>query len=185
MPVPKRKKQLDIIQLPGVEIDVLAKRFAEGIPDNEFSVASIQGFLLQNKARPRECVDEVAAWVIKERATKAQLKKEKEEKEAQEKKEAEEKEKKEKEEKEKEEKEEKEKKKEEEKKAAEEKKALLESSKSGDAVASASTTATPSTSGSSTPAVESDAEDSGNQVVGSPESTKWTAIKKEEAVATA
>lgn len=27
-------------------------------------VASLQGYLLKNKTRPRECVDEVAAWYL-------------------------------------------------------------------------------------------------------------------------
>ena len=27
-------------------------------------VASLQGYLLRNKTRPRECVDEVAAWCV-------------------------------------------------------------------------------------------------------------------------
>lgn len=59
-----------------------------------------------------------------------------------------------------------------------------------DLVANASTTATPSVSGSATPAItESDTEDAGVQVgsVGSDfavgDTTKWTSIKKEEAVA--
>ena len=37
--------------------------------------------MLKNKTRPRESVAEAAEWVIKERETKAKLKKEKEEKE--------------------------------------------------------------------------------------------------------
>jgi len=77
--------------LDAAEIDALAKRFAAQIPENELSVASLQGYLLKNKTRPRESVEEVADWIIKEREMKAKLKKEKEEKEAQEKKEAEEK----------------------------------------------------------------------------------------------
>ncbi|KAJ8483222.1 hypothetical protein ONZ51_g4858 [Trametes cubensis] len=68
------------------------------IPENELSVAALQGYLLRNKTRPRECVDEVAAWVVSEREMREKLKKEKEEREAKEKKEAEEKAKKEKEE---------------------------------------------------------------------------------------
>ncbi|ELU44065.1 BCS1-like ATPase [Rhizoctonia solani AG-1 IA] len=63
------------------EISELAKRFAQHIPEDELSVASLQGYLLKNKTRPRECVDEVADWIIKERETKARLKREKEEKE--------------------------------------------------------------------------------------------------------
>jgi hypothetical protein len=42
-------------------------------------VASLQGWLLKNKTRPKECVDETAAWVVSERETRAKLKKEREE----------------------------------------------------------------------------------------------------------
>lgn len=59
------------------EIADLAKRFAEAIPEDELSVASLQGYLLKNKTRPRESVDEVAEWVIQERETREKLKKEK------------------------------------------------------------------------------------------------------------
>jgi hypothetical protein len=45
------------------ELDVLADRFGAAIPVDEFSVASLQGYLLKNKTRPRQCVEEVAAWL--------------------------------------------------------------------------------------------------------------------------
>jgi chaperone BCS1 len=79
------------------ELSILAKKFAEQIPENEVSVAGLQGFLLKNKARPRECVEEVAAWVVEEGERREKLKKEKEEKERKEKEEEEKKEKEEKE----------------------------------------------------------------------------------------
>jgi chaperone BCS1 len=41
-------------------------------------VASLQGYLLKNKTRPRECVGEVAEWIKEERAMREKLKKEKE-----------------------------------------------------------------------------------------------------------
>ncbi|CCM01274.1 uncharacterized protein FIBRA_03323 [Fibroporia radiculosa] len=98
LPVSKRKQATHAIPLlTEEEISTLAKRFADAIPEDELSVASLQGYLLRNKTRPQECVDEVADWVIQERETRAKLKKEKEEREAKEKKEAEEKAKKEKE----------------------------------------------------------------------------------------
>ncbi|KAI0070707.1 P-loop containing nucleoside triphosphate hydrolase protein [Panus rudis PR-1116 ss-1] len=78
--VPKRQGRTPITHtLTEEEVSVLAKRFADGIPDDEFSVAALQGYLLKNKSRPRECVEEVGAWVIQERETRAKLKKEKEE----------------------------------------------------------------------------------------------------------
>ncbi|KAF7317765.1 putative mitochondrial chaperone BCS1-B [Mycena kentingensis (nom. inval.)] len=100
LPLPRRKRaQQNIPLLTETEMNELAKRFAEAIPEDEMSVAALQGYLLKNKTRPRECVDEVAAWVISERELREKLKKEKAEREAKEKKEKEEKEKKEKEEK--------------------------------------------------------------------------------------
>ncbi|QRW08447.1 mitochondrial chaperone BCS1 [Ceratobasidium sp. AG-Ba] len=62
----------------------LAKKFSASIPDDEFSVASLQGYLLKNKTRPRAAADEAAAWVISERELKARLQREKEEREAKE-----------------------------------------------------------------------------------------------------
>jgi len=50
----------------------------------------LQGYLLKNKTRPREAVNEVTGWIEKERETRAKLKKEKEEREAKEKAEREE-----------------------------------------------------------------------------------------------
>ncbi|ESK86376.1 mitochondrial chaperone bcs1 [Moniliophthora roreri MCA 2997] len=98
LPGSKRKKATHTIPLfSEEEITELAKRFAEAIPEDELSVAALQGYLLKNKTRPRESVDEVGAWVISEREMREKLKKEKAEREAKEKKEAEEKEKKEKE----------------------------------------------------------------------------------------
>ncbi|OJT02487.1 hypothetical protein TRAPUB_6994 [Trametes pubescens] len=97
--VSKRKRAAHAIPLLSEdEISELAKCFADAIPENELSVAALQGYLLRNKTRPRECVDEVAAWVVSEREKREKLKKEKEEREAKEKKEAEEKAQKEKEE---------------------------------------------------------------------------------------
>jgi len=95
--IPKRKTHL-VPVLEEMELSELAKRFADAIPEDELSVAALQGYLLKNKTRPREAVDEVGAWVLQERETRAKLKKEKEEREAKEKKEIEEKAKKEKEE---------------------------------------------------------------------------------------
>ena len=85
VPSGERGRQV-IPTLSEEEIFVLAKRFGDSIPEDEFSVsrfchiperkylavrllilldkqvASLQGFLLKNKTRPRECVDEVGDW---------------------------------------------------------------------------------------------------------------------------
>lgn len=78
LPVPKRKAKLNIPILSEEEISDFAKRFADAIPENELSVAGLQGYLLKNKTRPRECVDEVEQWVKEERVLREKLKKEKE-----------------------------------------------------------------------------------------------------------
>lgn len=96
----KKKKRTSINAMPILDEDelaVLAKKFALQIPEDEVSVAGLQGFLLKNKTRPRECADEVGAWVVEERERREKLKKEKAEKEAKEKEEEEKKEKEEKE----------------------------------------------------------------------------------------
>ncbi|CDO69710.1 hypothetical protein BN946_scf184851.g98 [Trametes cinnabarina] len=144
----KRKRAAHAIPaLSEEEISDLAKRFGDAIPENELSVAALQGYLLKNKTRPRECVDEVAAWVVSERETREKMKKEKEEREAKEKKEAEEKAKKEKEEKATKEKAEKK-----EARVKAKRNALREASK-------ASAAASPTESGSST-AIEGNSSDS-------------------------
>ncbi|KAG8812079.1 hypothetical protein FRC17_002210, partial [Serendipita sp. 399] len=85
----KRRHYASMPVLSADELATLAKQFADNIPENELSVASLQGYLLKNKSRARECVAEVAEWVRTERETRERLKKEKEEKEAKEKVEAE------------------------------------------------------------------------------------------------
>ncbi|KIY51875.1 P-loop containing nucleoside triphosphate hydrolase protein [Fistulina hepatica ATCC 64428] len=93
IPGSKSKGGMKIPLLTEEELDELAKRFADAIPEDELSVAALQGYLLRNKTRPRECVGEVGDWVIEERATRERLKKEKAEvrrREAKEKREAEE-----------------------------------------------------------------------------------------------
>ncbi|KAF8634654.1 hypothetical protein AX15_000794 [Amanita polypyramis BW_CC] len=78
LPLPKRKVDQNIPLLSEEELSELAKRFADAIPENELSVASLQGYLLKNKSRPRECVDEVEEWIKQEREMREKLKKEKE-----------------------------------------------------------------------------------------------------------
>ncbi|KAL1678187.1 hypothetical protein EV122DRAFT_265018 [Schizophyllum commune] len=77
LPGSKRRAQAAPM-LSEEEISDLAKRFADAIPEDELSVAALQGYLLKNKTRPRECVDEVGAWVITERETREKIKAEKE-----------------------------------------------------------------------------------------------------------
>ena len=47
--------------------DELATEFAEAIPEREFSMASLQGYLMGYKVRRAEAVEDAPAWVEKER----------------------------------------------------------------------------------------------------------------------
>ncbi|KAJ7151786.1 hypothetical protein C8R43DRAFT_1067354 [Mycena crocata] len=71
--------------LDGKTLANLAKRFADSIPEGEFSVAALQGYLLKNKSRPEAAATEAADWVITEREMRERLQKEKEAKETREK----------------------------------------------------------------------------------------------------
>ncbi|KAJ6479420.1 P-loop containing nucleoside triphosphate hydrolase protein [Mycena vitilis] len=71
--------------LDGKTLATLAQRFADSIPEGEFSVAALQGYLLKNKSRPEAAATEAAAWVVTEREMRERLKKEKEAKENREK----------------------------------------------------------------------------------------------------
>lgn len=70
--------------LDGAKLAVLAKQFADSIPDEEFSVASLQGYLLKNKSQPDAAAHNAAAWVISERELKERLRREQEAREAKE-----------------------------------------------------------------------------------------------------
>jgi len=59
------------LKLPRAEVDVLAARFADVIPEREFSMASLQGYLMTYKIRPEEAIEDAPAWIEKERAEKA------------------------------------------------------------------------------------------------------------------
>lgn len=64
------------------QAEALATQFADAVPEKEFSMASLQGYLMTYKTRPFEAVNDASEWVMKQRISK-----EKEEKEAREKKE--------------------------------------------------------------------------------------------------
>jgi chaperone BCS1 len=46
----------------------LARRFGDMLPEREFSMASLQGYLMTYKTRPLEAVEEFDGWIQKERA---------------------------------------------------------------------------------------------------------------------
>ena len=54
-------------QLTCYEVNKLAKEFALRIPDRKFSMAAIQGLLMQYKTRPHLAVDEVNFWLESEK----------------------------------------------------------------------------------------------------------------------
>lgn len=77
-PAAKFEHLLDEEKAPCTVLD-LAARFAEAVPENEFSTAELQGFLLSHKKNPVSAIQRLPGWVESER-------KEKREREASEKK---------------------------------------------------------------------------------------------------
>ncbi|KAG1715627.1 hypothetical protein ID866_1551 [Astraeus odoratus] len=71
--------------LMAVKLARLAKEFADAIPEEEFSVAALQGYLLRNKSQPEAAASGAAAWVTSERELRERLSKEKEARELKEK----------------------------------------------------------------------------------------------------
>lgn len=71
--------------LDGQTLARLAKMFADAIPEEEFSVAALQGYLLKNKSRPEAAAEEAAGWVVSEREMRERLRKEREARELKEK----------------------------------------------------------------------------------------------------
>lgn len=75
--------------LSAARLEQLAADFGDAIPDEEFSVAALQGYLLKNKSRPEAAAAEAAAWVISERELREKLRKEREARQKEEEKEEE------------------------------------------------------------------------------------------------
>lgn len=55
-------------QLSRREITELASHFSAILPEREFSMASLQGYLMVYKTRPDDAVKDFSSWVEKERA---------------------------------------------------------------------------------------------------------------------
>ena len=66
--ITSHKRGLDL-----AELVLLSEKFKEHIPDREFSMASLQGYLMMYKGRPYDAVECVEAWVEEERAKKIQV----------------------------------------------------------------------------------------------------------------
>ncbi|KAF8710150.1 hypothetical protein AX14_010622 [Amanita brunnescens Koide BX004] len=71
--------------LDAATLNKLAKKFADGVPEEEFSVAALQGYLLRNKSQPETASNGVVEWVKSEREMRERLKREREAREAKEK----------------------------------------------------------------------------------------------------
>jgi len=52
--------------LSSAEIKELAVRFGEAVPEREFSMAHLQGYLMKYKMAPQEAVKDAQAWVESE-----------------------------------------------------------------------------------------------------------------------
>ncbi|KDR66353.1 hypothetical protein GALMADRAFT_1157881 [Galerina marginata CBS 339.88] len=85
LPPPPDASLAKVKPLDRKTLAVLAKRFADGLPEDEFSVAGLQGYLLKHKAQPDAAADGVEAWVQGEREMRERLKREKEAREVREK----------------------------------------------------------------------------------------------------
>lgn len=53
------------------EIDDLAIQFSDSLPEREFSMASLQGYLMVYKIRPHDAVKNFSQWIEKERSDRA------------------------------------------------------------------------------------------------------------------
>ncbi len=65
---PRRKERAP--RLTRSEVDKLATMFSDLLPEREFSMAALQGYLMMYKTRPAEAVHDFTAWVEKERKEK-------------------------------------------------------------------------------------------------------------------
>ncbi|KAL1748772.1 P-loop containing nucleoside triphosphate hydrolase protein [Schizophyllum fasciatum] len=59
-----------VFRVDAAVADALATRFAEAVPEREYSMASLQGYLMQYKVSPEDAVKNVDDWVKAQRAAK-------------------------------------------------------------------------------------------------------------------
>ena len=62
-----RRRKHDV-ELSPEQLDVLVERFRESIPEWEFSMAALQGYLLMHKSQPHRAVECARRWVEEEMA---------------------------------------------------------------------------------------------------------------------
>ena len=66
--LPSHQKEVDL-----AELVLLSDKFKEHIPDREFSMAALQGYLMMHKDRPYDAIECVEAWVQEEKAKKVKV----------------------------------------------------------------------------------------------------------------
>ena len=66
--LPSHQKELGLADLV-----LMSEKFKECIPDREFSVAALQGYLMMHKGRPHDAMEHVEAWVQEEKAKKLKV----------------------------------------------------------------------------------------------------------------
>jgi len=67
--------------LPLEEVQRLAEVFADAIPQNEYSMAELQGYLLTVRTKPYAAVEGIKAWMVENEEEKARIARKKEEEE--------------------------------------------------------------------------------------------------------
>ncbi|KAB5588561.1 P-loop nucleoside triphosphate hydrolase [Ceratobasidium theobromae] len=68
-----------IPKLSVATVEYLAQRFADAIPEEEVSMAALQGYLMCHKRQPKEAAESAPAWIAQERMARQKVKEEKEE----------------------------------------------------------------------------------------------------------
>ena len=66
--VVSERKELDLAGLV-----LLSEKFRDLVPDREFSMAALQGYLMLHKGRPFDAIECVEAWVKEERVKKVKV----------------------------------------------------------------------------------------------------------------
>ncbi|GKT40516.1 uncharacterized protein ColSpa_00697 [Colletotrichum spaethianum] len=62
------EKGAELLENQGRAFDQLAERFSSQIPDNVFTPAQLQGYLLHHRNSPEKAADCILTWVVQEKA---------------------------------------------------------------------------------------------------------------------
>jgi chaperone BCS1 len=66
-------KGLESGKFPAEQVSVWAEKFAEKVPEGEFSPAEIQGYLLHHKTDPEGAIEGAQKWIVETREKKARI----------------------------------------------------------------------------------------------------------------